>query len=68
MRGGRALSRSGPASSTRFPAFLPFLPESREARDCIVEFVQDCLGTSKRRAAGTADTVTGNGSAKSPSA
>lgn len=57
-----------PGQLHAFPAFLPFLPESREARDSIVEFVQDCLGTSKRSAPGTADTVTGNGSAKSPSA
>ncbi|WP_454790823.1 alpha/beta hydrolase [Mycolicibacterium lutetiense] len=57
-----------PGQLHAFPAFLPFLPESREARDCIVEFIQDCLGTSSRNAPGTADTVTGNGSAKSPSA
>ncbi|MCV7067602.1 alpha/beta hydrolase fold domain-containing protein [Mycolicibacterium farcinogenes] len=57
-----------PGQLHAFPAFLPFLPESREARDCIVEFIQDCLGTSMRSASGTADTVTGNGSAKSPSA
>ncbi|WP_066897778.1 alpha/beta hydrolase [Mycolicibacterium houstonense] len=57
-----------PGQLHAFPAFLPFLPESREARDCIVEFIQDCLGTSMRSAPGTADTVTGNGSAKSPSA
>lgn len=52
-----------PGQLHAFPAFLPFLPESREARDCIVEFIQDCLGTSKRSAPGTADTVTGSGSA-----
>lgn len=52
-----------PGQLHAFPAFLPFLPESREARDCMVEFIQDCLGTSKRSAAGTADTVTGNGAA-----
>ncbi|MGV0814551.1 alpha/beta hydrolase fold domain-containing protein [Mycolicibacterium boenickei] len=57
-----------PGQLHAFPAFLPFLPESREARDCIVEFIQDCVGTSMRSAPGTADTVTGNGSAKSPSA
>ncbi|OLP00112.1 hypothetical protein BVU76_22315 [Mycolicibacterium porcinum] len=57
-----------PGQLHAFPAFLPFLPESREARDCIVEFIQDCLGTSSRSALGTADTVTGNGRAKSPSA
>ncbi|OBB13555.1 hypothetical protein A5761_20380 [Mycolicibacterium setense] len=57
-----------PGQLHAFPAFLPFLPESREAQDCIVEFAQGCLGTSKRSAPGTADTVTGSGSAKSPSA
>lgn len=57
-----------PGQLHAFPAFLPFLPESRQAQDCIVEFVQECLGTSKRSAPGTADTVTGSGSAKSPSA
>lgn len=66
---GRACTlKLWPGQLHAFPAFLPFLPESREARDCIVEFIQDCLGTSSRSALGTADTVTGNGSAKSPSA
>ncbi|CDP89211.1 MULTISPECIES: alpha/beta hydrolase [Mycolicibacterium] len=57
-----------PGQLHAFPAFLPFLPESREARDCMVEFIQDCVGTSSRSAAGTADTVTGSERAKSPSA
>lgn len=57
-----------PGQLHAFPAFLPFLPESREARDCMVDFIQDCLGTSSRSAPATADTVTGSGSAKSPSA
>lgn len=60
--------RVWPGQLHAFPAFLPFLPESREARDCIVAFIQGCVGTSIRSAPGTADTVTGNGSAKSPSA
>lgn len=66
--GRRCTLKVWPGQLHAFPAFLPFLPESREARDCIVEFIQDCLGTSSRSAPGTADTVTGNGSAKSPSA
>ncbi|MCV7002668.1 alpha/beta hydrolase [Mycolicibacterium alvei] len=52
-----------PGQLHAFPAFLPFLPESREARDCMVEFIQDCLGTSKRSAPGTAETDTGSGAA-----
>lgn len=52
-----------PGQLHAFPAFLPFLPESREARDCIVEFIQDCLGTSRRSAPGTAETDTGSGAA-----
>ncbi len=52
-----------PGQLHAFPAFLPFLPESREARDCMVDFIQGCLGTSSLSAAGTADTVTGSGSA-----
>ena len=52
-----------PGQLHAFPAFLPFLPESREARDCMVECIQDCLGTSRRSAPGTAETDTGSGAA-----